>query len=123
MFVIDEAKLPPPRPVIAARTSSVSNDADGVRKNAVETVGMSSSSALTTVQLRPPKRATARVYGSRTAEPSPAGSDVSRNFCPAAVATSVLIPYCPLGRKSTKTDHSTQIENPMCSQSTENTRF
>src|SRR4051794_8773877 len=116
MLVIDDAKLPPPSPVIAASTSSVSNEADGVSQIALAAVGMSSARALTTVQLRPPNRATASVYGSRTAEPKPAGSEVSRNFWPAAVSASVLMPYCPPGRNRTNTDHSTQTEKPMCSQ-------
>src|SRR5689334_11397013 len=123
MFVMDEAKLPPPTPVIAARNIIVANDDPGVSRKALDTVGISSRSALTIVQLRPPNRATARVYGRRTAEPRAAGSEVSRNFWPAAVAATVLMPYSPPGRKSTNTDHSTQTENPMCSEKIEKIRL
>jgi len=44
------------------------------------------------VQLRPPKVATANVYGSRRPAPSAVGNAVSRNFSAAAVLGSVLIP-------------------------------
>ena len=83
MFAIDEAKLPPPRPVTAARTISVVYDTPGRMRIAAGIDGRSSRAALMTVQLRPPKVATARVYGSRSTEPTSAGTAVSRNF-PAA---------------------------------------
>ena len=62
MLVIDEAKLPPPRPASAAQNSIVPNDVDGsLTAQASARVGTTSSSAETTVQLRPPKRGTAKV--------------------------------------------------------------
>ena len=45
-------------------------DARARAATAIGTAGTSSSSALTIVQLRPPKRATASVYGSRSTAPS-----------------------------------------------------
>src|SRR6478672_6338428 len=80
------------------------------------TVGMSSSSALTIVQLRPPNVPTAKVYGSRSAAPSRVGSAVSRTL-PAA-----SMPYSG-PRNSTSTDHMLHTENPMCSENTEKIRL
>src|SRR5919197_1960568 len=116
MFVMDEAKFPPPTPATAATASSVLYETPGRRTNSASTHGTSSSEADTIVQLRPPNRATANVYGTRTAAPSAAGSVVSRNL-PAA-----SIPYAG-PRNSTSTDHSVHTENPMCSEKMENTRF
>ena len=62
MFAIDEAKLPPPTPAVAAIRQNaqygVAGSLHGVRDSSV---GTSSSSALTTVQLRPPNLGTANV--------------------------------------------------------------
>ena len=58
---MDEAKLPPPTPARAPTIISVPRDTPGSRTNSVDTRGMSSRSALTTVQLRPPNFATAKV--------------------------------------------------------------
>ena len=80
MLVIEEAKLPPPTPANMATISSVLNETPGSRKIAIRVVGMSSSSALITVQLRPPNLATAKVYGSRSTAPTSVGRAVSRNF-------------------------------------------
>src|SRR2546421_6219566 len=103
MFAIDEAKLPPPTPVIAARTISVVYETPGRIRIAAGIVGRSSNVALMIVQLRPPNVATAKVYGSRSTEPTSAGTAVSRNF-PAA-STWYAGP-----RKSTSTDHIVQTE-------------
>jgi hypothetical protein len=78
MFAIDEAKLPPP--ATAARISSVGYDTPGSIRNAASKAGTSSSDALTMVQLRPPNRATANVYGIRSTDPTRAGTAVSRNW-------------------------------------------
>ena len=116
MLVIDEAKLPPPTPVSAATTRNVAYEVPGSMTTAAAAVGTSSSSALKTVQLRPPKRATAKVYGTRTTAPTSVGIATRKNF-PAGST-----PYSgPMN--STITDHRLQMENPMCSDSTENTRF
>ena len=116
MFVIEEAKLPPPTPANMATISSVVNETPGSRKIAIRIVGISSSSALMIVQLRPPNMATAKVYGSRSAAPTSVGSAVSRNFRPGRCRT-------PGPRNSTITDHRLQTEKPMCSESTEKIRL
>nr|WP_308209948.1 hypothetical protein [Actinomadura madurae] len=61
MLAIEDAKLPPPTPATAARSSRVVNETPGSMRNAARTAGTSSSAALKIVQLRPPKRATAKV--------------------------------------------------------------
>ncbi len=61
MFVIDDAKLPPPTPPRAATSRNVPSDVPGCSTIAARTVGISSSAADTTVQLRPPNFATAKV--------------------------------------------------------------
>src|ERR1700712_1144195 len=80
MLVIDDAKLPPPTPAMHATMSSVLYETPGFRTIAAVTVGTSSNDALTTVQFRPPKVATANVYGNRTNAPSAVGIVVSKNF-------------------------------------------
>ena len=75
MLVIDEAKLPPPKPANAATTMKVVYDASGrFITHSVNSVGIRSSSALTIVQLRPPNFAGATVYGIRIAAPTSVGS-------------------------------------------------
>ena len=75
-----EAKLPPPRPAVAATISITPNGVSGrVTKYANAGVGMNSSAALTIVQLRPPKIGTANVYGNRISEPINPGSATSWN--------------------------------------------
>ncbi len=61
MFVIDDAKFPPPTPAIAPRINSVEKPTPGSSRIAVSVVGISSIAAEITVQLRPPKVATAKV--------------------------------------------------------------
>ena len=61
MFVMDDAKLPPPNPAKQATTRNVVYDVPGCMTIAARIVGISSSAALTIVQLRPPNRATANV--------------------------------------------------------------
>ena len=61
MLVIDEAKFPPPTPANSETTSSVLKETPGSSTIAISTEGMSSSSALTIVQLRPPNVPTAKV--------------------------------------------------------------
>ena len=80
------------------------------------TAGTSSSAALKIVQLRPPNRATANVYGSRSTAPTSAGTAVSRNL-PAG-----SMPYAG-PRNSTSTDHSVHTEKPMCSEKIEKIRL
>ena len=61
MFVIDEAKLPPPTPAKHATITNVVYDVPGCMTIAARTVGINSKAALMIVQFRPPKRATANV--------------------------------------------------------------
>ncbi len=57
-----EAKLPPPRPAVAATNSISQNGVSGwVTKYASAIVGMNSTAALKIVQLRPPNVVTANV--------------------------------------------------------------
>src|SRR4051812_37700476 len=116
MLAIDEAKLPPPTPASAATTSSVPSDTPGFRTTIIAVSGTSSRSALIVVQLRPPNRATAKVYGSRRTEPTAAGTDVSRNL------SAGVKPYFG-PRKSTSDAHIVQTEKPMCSDRMEKTRL
>src|SRR3954453_10624163 len=117
MLAIELAKLPPPTPASDDTISRVANETPGFSTIAVATVGTSSRAALMIVQLRPPNRATAKVYGNRTKAPSAVGSVVSRNL-PAG-----SIPNTGSGRNSTSTDHRLQIEKPMCSEKTEKNRL
>src|SRR2546421_12164450 len=106
MLVIEEAKLPPPTPVIAARIISVVYETPGLISSAAGIVGRSSSAALMIVQLRPPKVATASVYGSRSTEPISAGTAVRGNI-PAA-------PTWEGGpRNNTSTGHIVQMGNAL----------
>src|SRR5258706_10777284 len=116
MFAIDEAKLPPPTPATAAAMSRVAKETPGLRMMPAKIVGTSSSRALKIVQLRPPKVATAKVYGRRSTAPTRVGALVRRNFCDGSR------PYFG-PRKSTKTDHRLQIEKPMCSERIDTTRL
>ena len=75
MLVIDDAKFPPPKPANAATTMNVVYDVSGrFITHSVNSVGISRSSALTTVQFRPPNLAGATVYGIRMAAPTSVGS-------------------------------------------------
>ena len=109
MFAMELAELPPPTPATAATRSSVCSDTPGSSTARASSIGTSSSSALKTVQLRPPNVATAKVQGSRSTEPTSAGTMVSRNLSSGAK------PYAG-PRNSTGTDHIVQTEKPMCSQ-------
>ena len=73
-----DAKLPPPRPAVAAASAMGQKGVSGrVTRSASAGVGMKSSSALTIVQLRPPNFGTAKVYGKRISEPTRPGSATS----------------------------------------------
>ena len=57
-----EAKFPPPRPAVAAATRNIEYGVPGLLTQATSSpIGSSRSRTLTTVQLRPPKRGTAKV--------------------------------------------------------------
>ena len=116
MLVIEEAKFPPPRPPTAATATNTQYGVPGCMTTAAKTTGISSNDALTIVQLRPPNRATAKVYGSRSTAPTSVGTATRKNL-PAA-----SMPYSgPMN--STSTDHMVQMENPMCSDRIENHRL
>ena len=69
MFAIEEEKLPPPKPAVAAQASRTQNWVSCAWSPshplgttiASSRVGISSSEALTAVHSRPPKRGTANV--------------------------------------------------------------
>jgi hypothetical protein len=62
MFAMLEAKLPPPTPAVAEMRTKAQYGVSGFcTATANSRVGQSSSSALTTVQLRPPNLGTANV--------------------------------------------------------------
>ena len=77
-----DAKLPPPSPAVAATSPMSQNGVVGrVTSSASSVVGMSSSAALTIVQLRPPNLGTANVYGKRMSAPMSPGIATSENSC------------------------------------------
>src|SRR5450830_660892 len=81
MFAIEEAKLPPPTPASAAIASITPNGVPGrCTAHAMADVGRSSRSADTIVQLRPPNRGTANVYGIRSVAPTRLGTAISQNI-------------------------------------------
>jgi len=81
MLAIEEAKLPPPTPASAAMPTSAMNGSSGLlTAQARAPVGRSRRRADTTVQLRPPNRGTAKVYGIRSVAPTSAGVETSQNI-------------------------------------------
>src|SRR5690242_5300988 len=105
MLVMEEAKLPPPMPARSPIHRKVSNDVPGFITENAAMLGTSSRPAEMIVQFRPPKTATAKVYGTRTTAPTRVTMDVSRNL------SAGVSPYSgPM--KSTSTDHRVQTENP-----------
>src|ERR1700760_2941430 len=83
----------------------------------VPTVGINSTSAENTVQLRPPNLAVANVYGKRRHAPTSVAVAPSRNLSPAEK------PYTDAGMNNTITDQIDQIEKPMCSAVTDQIRL
>src|SRR2546421_10372376 len=117
MFAIDDEKLPPPRPAVAAQATRIhscvpwawaASQPLGTR-NASSEVGISSSDALTAVHARPPKRGMANVYGMRKNEPTTLGTKVRRNNS----ETDSEMPALP--RFNTTIVQRTQTQKPMCS--------
>src|SRR3954469_17855122 len=114
MLAIDEEKLPPPKPAVAAHATRihscvscgwVASQPDGTR-NASSAVGMISSDALIVVQARPPNLGTANVYGMRRNEPTRFGTAVSRN----SSEIDIVMPM--FARLITTIVHSTQMLKP-----------
>src|SRR5207302_4026885 len=87
MFAIDDEKLPPPTPAVAAHSSSTHSWVSWLwcrshplgTTMAKRSVGMSSRAALIVVHARPPNLGTANVYGMRNIEPMRLGTSVRRN--------------------------------------------
>src|SRR5512139_3895500 len=110
MFAMLEAKFPPPKPAVTAATTNIQYGVAGLLTHTTSSVhGTSRSSALTTVQLRPPKRATAKVYGNRIVAPTRLGTAASQN----SWSTEKSKPAC--ARYTALTLQSIQTENPTCS--------
>jgi hypothetical protein len=80
-------------------------------------VGITSSSADTIVQLRPPNFGTAKVYGNRSSEPTRFGIATSQNNCCGLKLKPCLVSSAAL------TLHSSQTEKPRCSAMMEKNRL
>jgi hypothetical protein len=118
MFVILLAKFPPPTPAVAATMAISQNGVSGcVMKYDSPAVGISSSSAETMVQFRPPNFGTANVYGSRSVAPTRLGSATSQN------SWSVEYPKPARGIETTTMLHSCHTEKPRNSAKIEGHRF
>src|SRR5829696_3824066 len=118
MLAIDDAKLPPPNPAVAAINSSTANGRSGcVTAHASPRHGTTSRSAEITVQLRPPKIGTAKVYGSRRTAPTPLGTATNHNAWLALSANpdAAALPLGPAIIWTTTMLHNSHAENPMCS--------
>src|ERR1700675_49276 len=103
MFVIEDAKLPPPRPASAAHTRYGHSGKPGLASSSrVPIVGINSANAENMVQLRPPNLAVANVYGKRRHAPTKVAVAPSRNLSPAEK------PYTDAGMNSTITDQMDQ---------------
>src|SRR6478735_11629886 len=110
MFAIELAKLPPPKPAVAAITQKTQYGVPGsCTATAKSSVGTSSSAALIIVQLRPPNLGTANVYGSRSSDPTRLGSATSTKSCCGVKEK----PIC--SRNAELTLQISQTEKPRCS--------
>ena len=110
MFAIELAKLPPPKPAVAAIRQKAQYGVSGrCTKKAKSRVGTSSSAALIIVQLRPPNLGTANVYGSRSSDPTRLGSATSTKSCCGVKEK----PIC--SRNAELTLQISQTEKPRCS--------
>src|SRR5438067_13782923 len=80
MFAIEDAKLPPPSPAVAAASRNAQYGVPvWVRHHTMEPSGTSSSAADAVVQFLPPNRATATVYGIRMNDPTRFGTATSHS--------------------------------------------
>src|SRR5258706_15719756 len=117
MLAIDDEKLPPPTPALAAHRNNTHSCTLWVWCNshplgttiANRTVGISNNAALNVVHALPPNFGTANVYGMRSSEPIRFGMSVSKN----SSDTDRLIPA--LARLRTTIVHSTHTLKPRCS--------
>src|SRR5687767_3160755 len=118
MFVIDDAKFPPPKPASAATKSITPKDVPGLLTAQVRpTHGMTRSRAETTVQLRPPNFGTANVYGNRSVAPTRLGIATSQKSWLSVNAKPTLL------RFTVTIDQITQTEKPRCSARIDQTRL
>src|SRR5687768_5988750 len=125
MFAIEEEKLPPPTPAVAAQAIRIhicvpcdcaASQPLGTR-NASSAVGMISSDALIVVHARPPYLGTAKVYGIRRNDPTRFGTATRMN-------SSEIDSVMPMfARLMTTIVHSTQMLNPRFSAKIEKIRF
>src|SRR4051794_22722326 len=82
MFVIEEAKLPPPTPANAAIAQKTQYGVPSwVTATGYPPAGPGGATAATAVQLRPAKTGTANVYGSRSSAPTRLGIATRTNSC------------------------------------------
>src|SRR5438132_6259785 len=125
MLAMEDEKLPPAPPAVAAQPSSTqtctlwvwwSSQPLGTTR-ASSRVGTNNRTTLTVVHARPPYLGTAKVYGIRSRDPTRLGTSVSRN----SSETDREIPW--LARLSTTMVQSTHTLKPMCSASIERARF
>src|SRR5918997_2359672 len=125
MLAIEDEKLPPPKPAVAAHRAStmICVECSCCASQPLGTTiassvtGISSSDALTPVQARPPNFGTANVYGIRSVEPMRLGSAMSRNCSESERVKPAF------ARLMTTIVHSTQIEKPRFSAKMERIRF
>src|SRR5947209_2654544 len=111
MLAIEEAKLPPPKPAVAAMATSRQ--------------GITNSIAEMVVQLRPPKTGTANVYGSRRKAPTPLGIATRHNawLAVSAQPDAAACPWGPAVMWTTTMLHNIQTLNPTCSAKMEKIRL
>src|SRR5437763_6867507 len=125
MLAIDDEKLPPPTPAVAAHKNSTqsctlcdwSNSHPLGTTMASSSVGISNKVALKVVHALPPNLGTANVYGMRSSEPIRFGMSVNKN----SSDTDKLMPA--LARLSTTIVHSTHTLKPRCSANIDHARF
>src|SRR6185312_15555670 len=130
MLAIDEAKVPPPKPAVAAITTRIANGVPGwLTAHASSRHGISSSAAEMVVQLRPPKSGTANVYGNLRKAPTPLGR-ATRNRAWLAVSAHpeapgwLGCPWPPAAVICTTTMlHNIHTLNPTCSAKIEKIKF
>src|ERR1700739_129670 len=126
MLAIDEAKLPPPKPAVAAIASSSANGICGwLTAQASNRHGITNSDAEMIVQLRPPKIGTANVYGSLRKAPTPLGIATRHKAWLAVNAPpdAAGCPWAPAVIWTTTMLHSIHTLNPTCSAKMEKIRL
>src|ERR1700757_3307247 len=126
MLAIDEAKLPPPRPAVAATTTSSANGVWGwLTAQASNRHGITNRVAEMIVQLRPPKIGTANVYGNRRKAPTPLGTATRHRawLAVSAQPDGAGWPWAPAVICTTTMLQSIHTLNPTCSAKMEKIRL